>query len=169
VTEKLIGFPPRFTDQATILVLGSMPGRASLDASEYYAHPRNAFWPIMAQVFGFDANQPYEQRVDSLLQHKVALWDVVHRCVRTTSLDSDIVSDTVEVNDFGSLFVSCPQIHRVCLNGQAAARLYRRHVLQELPQAREIEWQVLPSTSPAHAAMRFEEKCQQWQQALLKQ
>jgi hypoxanthine-DNA glycosylase len=148
---------------ATVLVLGSMPGRASLDAVEYYAHPRNAFWTIMGELFAAGPEWPYRERLSRLARHGVALWDVVHRCRRRGSLDARIERESVEANDFAALFAACPRIHSVFFNGTAARDLYRRHVLPSRPAgARPLDYRTLPSTSPANAALDVAEKCRRW-------
>jgi len=162
-------FAPLQTPHARILILGSMPGKASLAAGQYYAHPRNAFWPIMGEIFGFSAALPYEQRVDRLLQHGIAVWDVARLCTRESSLDSDIVSSSVVANDFAQFFQNSPEIARVCLNGAKAMELYQRHVLRQVPEAAERQAVRLPSTSPAYAGMPFETKLAHWREALGRQ
>lgn len=154
-----ISFPPIANEQARVLVLGTMPGKASLLAQQYYAHPRNGFWPIMGAVLGFDAQAPYAQRTVSLSAQGVALWDVLQSCVRSSSLDSDIDASSIVVNDFSSFLARHPHIHTVCFNGATAEALYRRHVkAPALPILR------LPSTSPAHAAMSLAAKTEAWRQ-----
>lgn len=161
------GFPPLADARARVLVLGSMPGVASLRAQQYYGHPRNAFWPIMASLFGFDAAAPYAQRVAALLEHRVAVWDVLAACVRPGSLDADIDARSIEVNDFAALFVRLPELRRVCCNGAKAYALFRSRVLPRLACASQLELVQLPSTSPAHAGMALEAKLHLWREALL--
>jgi len=84
------GFLPVASHDAKILILGSMPSRESLRQQQYYAHPRNAFWPIMAKTLGFDGSRPYPERLEALKAHHIALWDVAGQCVRPGSLDADI-------------------------------------------------------------------------------
>jgi len=151
---------------ARVLVLGSMPGAASLRLQQYYAHPRNAFWPIAAAVFGFDAAAAYERRVAALKAAGVALWDVLQACDRDGSLDADIDPATVEINDFAAFFRAHPGIMKVCLNGAAAAALYRRRVMPRVTPAQRPQTVILPSTSPAHAAMSQAEKLLIWRGAL---
>lgn len=149
---------------ARVLILGSMPGQASLAAGQYYAHPRNAFWPILAAYCGVPADAPYAERVAALSRSRIALWDVLQSCTRPGSLDSAI-SDP-EPNDFAGLFRRCPQVDTILFNGGAAAALFARHVLPGLanPPAQRI---ILPSTSPAHAAKSLVAKQVAWHAALL--
>jgi hypoxanthine-DNA glycosylase len=143
----LQGFPPVVDDHAEVLILGSFPSARSLAARQYYANPRNAFWPITSELFGFDANAPYEARLATLQSHGVALWDVLHECRRIGSADSAIDPKSLVANNFAELFANYPTIARVYFNGAKAADLYRRlaHPVER------IHYQRLPSTSPAHA------------------
>ncbi len=154
----LRGFPPVVDDDARVLVLGSFPSALSLAAHQYYANPRNAFWPIAGELFGFEPDAPYESRLAALRSHGVALWDVLHQCRRAGSADSAIERNSLVVNDFAQLFGDYPTIARVYFNGARAADLYRR-----LAQSVErIHYQRLPSTSPAHV-MRPGTKLAAWQ------
>ncbi|MGB3352558.1 MAG: DNA-deoxyinosine glycosylase [Mycobacterium sp.] len=157
----LQGFPPIIAAGARILILGNMPGVASLDAQQYYAHPRNAFWPIAAALFGFDPAVPYEDRVTALTGAGVAVWDVLRSCRRVGSLDAAVERDSMVANDFGALFSAHPTITRVLFNGAAAAKNYRRLVAVEQP----LSYATLPSTSPAHT-VRFDDKLSAWRRAL---
>ncbi len=154
------GFAPIADQDAEILILGSMPGRASLAAGQYYAHPRNAFWPIMAELLHWEAGAGYAEKTQALKAAKIALWDVLHACVRAGSLDARIESERLAVNDFPGFFRAHPKIRRVFCNGEKAASCYQRHVSRQLD--REIPWTRLPSTSPANAAMPFARKLEAW-------
>lgn len=161
------GFAPITRADAHVLVLGSMPGVASLRAQQYYGHPRNAFWPIMATVFGFDVDAPYAQRVAALMAHKVAVWDVLATCQREGSLDADIAVQSIVVNDFALFVRNHPGLRRLCFNGATAHTVFRRRVLPQLPTPLPFELVPLPSTSPAHAGMPMAEKLRRWRLALL--
>jgi len=138
-----------------------MPGQASLDAQEYYANRQNAFWRIMGHLFGAGPEVPYVQRLEKLQAAGVALWDVIASCEREGSLDADIVGATVCVNDFSQLFIEHPAIGHVFFNGAAAETAFRRYALPGLA-GRHLQLCRLPSTSPANAACRYEEKLAAW-------
>jgi len=154
-TTLLEGFPPVVDNNADLLILGSFPSVQSLATQQYYGNPRNAFWPITADLFGFDASAPYETRLAALQSAGVALWDVLHKCRRAGSSDAKFDMKSLVANDFGQLFAAYPSIIRVCFNGRAAERLFERLVDVE------IEYLLLPSTSPARA-MPAGQKLQAW-------
>ena len=145
-----------------MLVLGSLPGQVSLQHRQYYAQPRNAFWPVMSALFGFELDLAYPLRLAALVQHKVALWDVCASASRPGSLDAAIVQASVVPNDFAGFFASHEHVTAVFFNGAKAASLYRRLVLPTLPANRPIMYEVLPSTSPAHAALPLAAKRARW-------
>lgn len=160
------GFPPLLAPGARVLILGSMPGAASLRAQAYYAHPRNAFWPIMGALYGFEPAAPYDVRCAALTSAGVAVWDVLQACERPGSLDAAIVADSRVANDFSGLFAQQPTIRRILFNGATAEQLFRRLVLAQLGPNPSLELIRLPSTSPAHAGMPLAEKCARWAAAL---
>jgi double-stranded uracil-DNA glycosylase len=158
------GFPPIARPDARVLILGSLPGRMSLQMQQYYAQPQNSFWRIMGALFGAGPEQPYAVRTQRLCAAGVALWDVCRAAVRPGSLDSAIDLTTVVPNDFIAFFAAHPRIGLVCLNGGTAARLYAGLVAPRLPAAlARLPAVRLPSTSPAHASLRFEQKLELWQ------
>ncbi|MGE4071325.1 MAG: DNA-deoxyinosine glycosylase [Lysobacterales bacterium] len=161
--SRVHSFPPLLGQRPRLLILGSMPGVASLAAQQYYAHPRNAFWPILCSWCGIAAELPYRHRVEALLQAGIAVWDVLAHCQRPGSLDSAIDLTTAQPNAIAELLQEQPGIIRICFNGAAAADLYRRH---RLPAAPPLQLIRLPSTSPAHAGMALAEKAREWHQAL---
>jgi hypoxanthine-DNA glycosylase len=163
--NAVIGFPPVIDASARVLILGSMPGVASLQRQQYYAHKRNSFWKIVGGIFGFDPAAPYEERLALLRNSGVALWDVLHSCVRPGSLDGAIERDSKVPNDFAGLFRDYPGIRLVCCNGAEAHESYQRLVLSKLG-GDSIPCRRLPSTSPAHAALPFEDKLAAWREAL---
>jgi len=161
----ICSFPPVADAGARVLILGSMPGKASLQAARYYAHERNAFWPIMGDLIGAGPQQDYPQRLDKLKAAGFALWDVIAACERAGSLDADIVSTSVQPNDFSAFFAVHRSIERVFFNGAAAETSFRRLVLPGLLPGldrRSLRFVRLPSTSPAHAARSYAEKLAAW-------
>jgi hypoxanthine-DNA glycosylase len=157
------GFPPVAAGAARILILGSLPGRASIAAGQYYAQPQNAFWRIMGALVGAGPELAYSQRLARLTASSIALWDVLAAGSRQGSLDSAIVPATAIVNDFAALFERERAIEAVFFNGRMAEHLYRRRVVTRLrePFAR-IPCHLLPSTSPAYASMRLPTKLERW-------
>ncbi len=115
-------FPPIESDNSSILILGTVPSKASLQAQQYYAHPRNAFWKIISEILGVNAVHPYEARTASIVAARIALWDVLKSCTREGSLDSNIKNDTIILNDIASFFNNHSHIHRVCFNGAKAEK-----------------------------------------------
>lgn len=164
--RPLYGFPPIARAHARILVLGSMPSAASLAAGEYYAHPRNLFWPILGGILDFDARAPYVPRKAALMKAGIALWDVVARCEREGSLDSAIDEDSLVANDFAGFLAAHRRIARVCFNGRKAEAAWRRHVLRQWAVPPALEYRLLPSTSPAHAGMGYRSKLRIWRRAI---
>jgi double-stranded uracil-DNA glycosylase len=166
-TPLSVGFPPVADADARVLVLGSLPGRKSLEMGEYYAQPHNAFWKIMGRLFGAEPALPYAARLTRLRAHGVAVWDVLAAGEREGSLDAAIVRSSIVVNDFGAFFARHRQIGLICFNGNTAAALFRRKALPVLaPEWAALETRVLPSTSPAYASLRFEHKLARWSAAL---
>ena len=148
-----------------VLVLGSMPGIVSLDAVEYYANSRNAFWPIMQVLLQLENDLPYQQRLAALKNKGVGLWDVYKTCYREGSLDSAIQTRGAEFNDISNLVEGLPQLSCIACNGLAAAKAFKRLSKEQggILEARGIHTITLPSTSPAYAAMKLDKKLEQWQ------
>ncbi len=162
-----VGFPPIADERARVLVLGSLPGRKSLEQQQYYAQPYNAFWRIMGALFDAGPERDYDVRLERLRAHGIAVWDVLAAGEREGSLDAAIVPASIVVNDFGTFFGAHRLIRSVYFNGNTAATLFRRRVVPTLaPEWTSLETQVLPSTSPAYASLRFEQKLQRWRAAL---
>jgi hypoxanthine-DNA glycosylase len=157
-TPLLRGFPPIVDDLATVLILGSFPSVQSLTVGQYYANPRNSFWHIMSQLYGFEPTAPYDDRVSALQAQHIALWDVLRECRRAGSADARIDPNSMVVNDFAALFTDHPKIVRVYFNGAKAAQLFARFAGDR--NAR-LHYQRLPSTSPAHA-VRADTKLAAW-------
>jgi hypoxanthine-DNA glycosylase len=162
VTKPLLhGLPAIIDDGARVLILGNMPSVLSLGAQEYYANPRNAFWRITGEIFGFDASAPYEVRTAALTAHGVAVWDVLRSCRRVGSLDSAVEPGSMVANDFGQLFKRQPQISLVLFNGAAAEKNFNRLVRV----APDLQYRRLPSSSPAQT-MPYSEKLAAWREAI---
>ena len=164
---RVRSFPPIENARARVLVLGSMPGGASLSAGQYYAHPQNLFWRIMGDLLGARPGLSYAARTRLLKANGIALWDVLESCVRAGSLDSAIEETSIAVNDFTSFYAAHPRIGSVFFNGAKAEASYRRYVVPRLGTGGPaVEYLRLPSTSPAHAALSFEKKRAAWKAVL---
>lgn len=156
---RLQGLAPVVDGRTRLLVLGSFPGAASLAARQYYGHPHNAFWKIIAATWLGDPlalrAAPYEARLDCLLRHGLGLWDVYASCERQGSLDTAIRA--AQVNDLPALRRQCPRLEAVAHNGGESYRHARYSAQLGVPVHR------LPSTSPANAGWSFERKLAAWQ------
>lgn len=153
---RRLGFAPVVDTETRLLILGSLPGDASLKAAQYYAHPRNAFWPLIGGVLGEDlAVLPYEQRLDRLKARGVGLWDVIASAERSGSLDGAIRSP--EAADLRGLIGGLPVLRAVAFNGKLAAKLGRRII----GDTRNVILVDLPSSSPAHA-ISLSAKAESW-------
>jgi len=155
----LYSFPPIVSQNSKVLILGSMPGEVSLKVQQYYAHPRNAFWRVMEELFAAGFSLPYHERLTVLDRAGVALWDSLRACTRPGSLDSAIRDE--EANDCAKLFEAYPKITHVFFNGAKSEAAFRRHVLPALHDPKHV-FTRLPSTSPAHAGMSFDKKVERW-------
>jgi len=162
---RIFSFPPAVGNAPEFLILGSMPGEESLRQQQYYAHPKNLFWKIMGSLLNFEHEKtPYAERLEILKQNKIALWDVTHSCIRPGSMDSDIKH--AELNDFNTFFSEHPSIKRVLCNGQTSFKIFSKYA--HSGKLYNIEVIPLPSTSPAFASMRFEQKLDAWRSAFIK-
>jgi hypoxanthine-DNA glycosylase len=154
----LSGLPPVIGRSTRLLVLGSFPGVASLQAQQYYGHPRNAFWPIVGAIWGLDLmTLPYPQRLAAMHERGLGLWDIYASCERVGSLDQAISEP--ELNDLASLRRRAPALRHVAHNGGESARAVK-HVA-----ALGYEVLRLPSTSPANASWSFDRKLAAWRAA----
>jgi hypoxanthine-DNA glycosylase len=150
-----LGLPPVISPDTRLVVLGSFPSVASLAAGQYYAHPRNQFWPLLSTLWKVDLRAlAYADRLKEMLRRGLGLWDVYAHCRRAGSLDSNIRD--AAFNDFGALQRQAPKLGGVAHNGGESARAQRFIRAFGLPVA------VLPSTSPAHASWSFERKLAAW-------
>jgi hypoxanthine-DNA glycosylase len=154
-------FAPIENRAARVLVLGSMPGAASLLAEQYYAHRHNAFWPVMGELFGAGPALSYERRILILRRAGLALWDVLASCERQGSLDSDIDEASIVPNDFRAFFDAHPRVKHVFFNGAKAEICFHRYVRPHLSD-RGLHFTRLPSTSPAHASLTLPQKLKAW-------
>ena len=121
-------FPPILGPAPAVLVLGSAPGRRALAVGEYYAHPQNQFWPIMGELVGADQRLPYAQRVARLLDHRIAVWDVLKQCRRDGSLDSGIARDSEVANDLAGFLERHASLRAVFFNGGKSEAIFGRQV-----------------------------------------
>jgi double-stranded uracil-DNA glycosylase len=161
------GFPPVEAKRARILILGTLPGVESIRRGEYYAHPRNAFWPIMGALFGAGPEIPYVQRLRRLAAQGVLLWDVLQTTHRPGSRDAAIHPRRLVPNSIPVLLARHPELKMIAFNGGAAEALFKRHVLPACdPRMRAVPRVRLPSTSPAHAALSQARKLAVWRAAL---
>ncbi|MFA5940364.1 MAG: DNA-deoxyinosine glycosylase [Sinimarinibacterium sp.] len=164
--SEVRSFAPVARADARVLVLGSMPGVASLTARQDHAHPRNAFWPIMTGITRVPADAAYAQRLAGLRTARIALWDVLQSCVRAGSLDADIDDATIVANDFADFLRRQRRITHVFFNGGKAEEAFRRHVMRDIAAAcPELHYLRLPSTSPANASYSLARKAERWQAA----
>lgn len=160
---RLRSFPPLVGPAPCVLILGSMPGVASLQANQYYAHPRNRFWPLMAALLNEPLPADYPARCALLRRHGIALWDVLAECERPGSLDSAIRKNSQRPNAIGDLLDNHPDIRTLITNGGHAARTLTRYV-PDLPCTLAIH--NLPSTSPANARWTCDQLAECWGAAL---
>jgi len=163
--ERSRGFPPVIGREPRVLILGSLPGQASLAARQYYAQVQNAFWPIMGEICGARSELDYVARLEALKRAGVALWDVLHEAARPGSLDSSIVVGTQTVNDIARLIARHRSIGLVAFNGQKAAEVFRRNIEATLTRT-DFAQVTLPSTSPAYASLRRSAKLARWRRVL---
>lgn len=154
---KISSFPPIINNESKILILGSIPGIKSLEMQQYYAHPQNKFWKIIFELFNEEFTTDYTERIKILEKHHIALWDVIDTCERKGSLDSEIRNE--EANKIGELLHNYPNIKAIFCNGQKS----HKNLLKILPKIFHLPIIVLPSTSPAYASLKYEEKLLSWQ------
>lgn len=153
---KKYSFEPISSKEATILILGTMPGEQSIALNQYYGHARNNFWKLLFTIFQTPFSNHYEDRKALIINNKVALWDVLQVCERQGSLDSAIKNEVA--NDFNQFMKSHPNIKHIFFNGQKAASYFKKYVILDT----NYETTTLPSTSPANAGKTFEQKLLEW-------
>jgi hypoxanthine-DNA glycosylase len=153
----LIGLAPVISPDTRLLVLGSFPGVASLQAGQYYAHPRNQFWPLLSALWNVDlAAMPYDKRLDAVRTRGMGVWDVYAHCRREGSLDSAI--QDAQFNDLAGLKKRAPRLQAIAHNGGESARAMK------FTQTLGVAVVRLPSTSPANASWSFERKLAAWRE-----
>ncbi|MGY4711411.1 DNA-deoxyinosine glycosylase [Mycolicibacterium sp. CBM1] len=160
----LRGLAPIVGAEPRLLILGNMPSAMSLSSGQYYGNPRNVFWRITAEVYGFDSGGSYGERTEALSSNRVAVWDVLRSCRRVGSLDSAVEPDSMVANNFEAFFAAHVSIERVCFNGAAAQQNFTR-LVGAFPAWAGIGFVRLPSTSPAHT-MSFADKLTAWREGL---
>ncbi len=161
------GFPPQIHPTCQVLILGSMPGKASLKQAQYYAHSRNAFWPICQALHHSVLPEQWPERYPWLWQLRIGLWDVLAQCHRVSSLDKDISQQGLSLNPLAATVQSLPQLQAIGFNGQKARQLFNQHCVKLEPQAfTHLALIDLPSTSPANAMISTAQKQIIWHQAL---
>lgn len=155
-------FAPSVDKNTEIMIIGSMPGEASLNAGQYYAYKYNLFWPMMTAFFSSAKNSPesYPQKLQMLLNNKIGLWDTLASCERKGSADGSI--KTEKPNNFPMMLTKYPKIKTLLFNGQAAHKYFLKH----FGQIEGINYLLLPSTSPAAAAISKKQKAALWKAAL---
>lgn len=158
-----IGLNPNIDKDCRALILGSMPGVKSLEAQQYYAHPQNRFWPMMAHLLGEELPSAYEEKLAMLLRHHIALWDSIGSCEREGSLDSAIRHE--QGNDFAALLQEYPGIRAIYFNGGKSAQAFKRYNKALLARP-DIAFHAMPSTSPANARWRLPMLEETWRKAL---
>lgn len=159
--EKIFSYEPVADSACRLLILGTMPSVKSLEAGFYYAHPRNAFWPMMAEILEAPLPGSVAEKKRLLLGRRIALWDVARSCVRKGSLDADMRQ--IELNDFEWFFERYPGIEKVLLNGGTAWKLYHR-LPESMIFARPCF--LMPSTSPAYT-LPYARKLEAWRAAIM--
>lgn len=153
---KISSFPPIIKNNSKILILGSIPGVKSLEMKQYYAHPQNKFWKIICEIFSEEFTTDYAKRIKILEKCHIALWDVIDTCERKGSLDSEIRNE--EANKIGELLQNFPNIKAIFCNGQKSYK----NLQKILPKEFHLSIIALPSTSPAHASLRYIDKLENW-------
>jgi hypoxanthine-DNA glycosylase len=156
-----VGLPPFVGGSPTVLLLGNAPSVLSLATQQYYGNPRNGFWRIAGELFGFNPAAPYTDRTAALVSKGIAVWDVLHLCRRAGRLDSAVERDSKVPNHFDGFFREHPSVRRVFFTGGGAEANYRRLVRVDA----DVTYARLPSTSPAHT-MPIGAKLAAWREIL---
>ena len=149
-------FPPIAGSNSRLLVLGTMPGKTSLEINEYHGYKHNTFWKIMFDIFETDFSNSYLIKKNLLITNRIAIWDTLRYCVRKGSLDSDIKKEIP--NDFNYFFQNHNEITDIVFNGIASSKYYKKYVHLN----NRFSFHILPSTSPANAGKSYHEKLAEW-------
>ena len=162
--NRLDGLAAQVRSDCRVLVLGSMPGDASLSQARYYAHPRNRFWPLMERLCGVDSSLPYPERLERLHDAGIGLWDVIAHCRRTGSLDAAIERESIEVVPLAAVIGQWPALRMIACNGAMAASLFQRHLWPSVQAVRpDLTVVAFPSTSPANASHSLDRLQARWE------
>ena len=153
-------FAPIADDKTQILILGSLPGDKSLEFQQYYAHPRNRFWRVLAEITDSRFPDNYEEKINLLQQNKIGVWDVVHTANRVGSLDTDILDEVP--NDLDEFILNHLQLKTIAFNGAKSQKLFDKYFTRKV----SLKYFALPSTSPANAGFTFEKLCERWREIL---
>ena len=151
-------FAPIADQKTRILILGSLPGDKSLAENQYYAHPRNRFWRVLAEITDSQLPNNYEEKINLLQQNKIGVWDVVRAAKRVGSLDTNILDEVP--NDLDSFIELHPKLEIIAFNGAKSQKLFDKYFRRKA----ELKYIALPSTSPANALFTFERLCEKWQE-----
>lgn len=151
-------FDPVIDENSRVLILGSMPGQVSLEKGQYYAHPQNQFWTLIFSIFKIQPCAVYAEKTSFLKSRKIALWDVIKECQRLGSSDSKIINPVI--NDFGNLFIHYSNIQCILFNGKKAGQLFEKY--NRNITTSDIEFIILPSSSPANAGISLNNKLEAW-------
>lgn len=161
-------FPPQIGTRCRVLVLGTVPSLRSLELRQSYGHAQNLFWPFMGELFDAGPQLPYAQRIARLHARGIGIWDVLERCERRGSLDSDIVAASEVPNDIPGLLARRPEIAAIALNGGKALQVFERRIAPNMDAGRVRALRILamPSTSPANASIPRATKLMRWRELL---
>lgn len=161
------GMPPVGARDARLLILGSLPGDESIRQQQYYAHPQNQFWRVLSAVFDVQYSADYVERLALLERHRIAVWDVLHNASRRGSLDAAITAPAA--NDFAGFLIHQPHIAAIAFNGQKAAALFKSCIVDSsvIARVQTLRSATLPSTSPAAAMIKLDQKIEKWRDFLL--
>ncbi|WP_022683994.1 DNA-deoxyinosine glycosylase [Sphingobium bisphenolivorans] len=155
--RRKAAFPPSVDEGTRLLILGSLPGDASIRQGEYYAHRGNAFWTLLGDVMGEELrDEPYAMRLKRLRARGVGLWDVIESAERPGSLDSAIRS--AELRDLSAFVDRLPKLEAIAFNGKTAAL----HGQRQIGARQGLTLIDLPSSSGAFASMSRDAKQQAW-------